>query len=47
MPEVFVSRIDDFAGGDRRETAKRNILGGNADRLFNLKLRSKKLANVA
>jgi hypothetical protein len=29
------------------ETAKRNILGGNADRLFKLKLGSKKLANVA
>jgi uncharacterized protein len=29
------------------ETAKRNILGGNAVRLFNLKLGSDKLARVA
>jgi predicted TIM-barrel fold metal-dependent hydrolase len=29
------------------EPAKRNILGGNAIRLFNLKLGSKKLAQVA
>jgi predicted TIM-barrel fold metal-dependent hydrolase len=29
------------------ETAKRNILGGNAIRLFNLKLGSDKLARVA
>ena len=29
------------------ETAKRNILGGNAMRLFNLKLGAEKLARVA
>jgi hypothetical protein len=71
MQEVFVSKVDDFAEGDRRivfhagtefgvfhwpstiydlpflsETAKRNILGGNAIRLFNLKLGADKFAGV-
>jgi hypothetical protein len=45
LPERFPSTIYDLPF--LSETAKRNILGGNAIRLFNLKMGAEKLARVA